>query len=55
MEYIPIDMKEGYSIEPVKSLAAQMTYKLLSNHQLANVKAQYDAMSDDDLKHLRNM
>ena len=55
MEYLPLRMKEGYTIYSVKSLAAQITYKILTTEQLGNVEKQYEAMSDQQLKHLKDM
>ena len=55
MEFIPFKMNDDKSIEQVKTLTAQITYKLLTQDQLSAVERQYKAMTDDQLRHLRNM
>ena len=50
----PFVLKQG-NLDDVLNLSAQITYKLLTSEQKAIVENQYKSMTDEQLKHLKNL
>ena len=50
----PFEMTRG-TIDEVANLAAQITFKLLTLKQKDDITKAYEAMSEEQLEHLRNM
>ena len=49
----PFNLTRG-NINDISYLAAQMTWKFLTDEEKQNIKTQYEAMTDDQLEHLEN-
>ena len=55
MEFLPFELKSNFELDKVKTLVAQITFKLLTTDEKQQVKSQYKAMSDEQLRHLRKI
>lgn len=53
-EFTPFKLERG-SINDIANLAAQVTFKMLTPDQKQAVENQYNAMTNEQLEHLKNM
>ena len=50
----PFKLERG-TIDEVANSAAQITFKLLTDTQKSDIKKAYEAMSEEELEHLKNL
>ena len=53
-DMIPFELTRG-SIDDIANLAAQLTYKLVSDEQKNSIETAYEAMSEQELEHLQGL
>ena len=54
-EFTPFVLKDGYNINDIQKLAAEITFKMLKPKEKLDIEEAYNNMTSEQLEHLKNM